>query len=218
MERRRYTKIAVRAAKVASALLVFIVAVFILEQWRARAETKEVLSALLSELILRNAPGSGVGRSVQSVLQREAEAPATWSLDGSTMGPIRWGSWRQRWDMMFDEKLQFPQADRATRISFILRNIIPSAIRPELHPPQGVKVVNIPLTEWEQYQTYTFHQLFPNFGGHIAISQPGINFSKTEAIAYADFHGEGAVGGAYVLMKKVNGVWRIVDEHDTWMY
>jgi len=65
-----------------------------------------------------------------------------------------------------------------------------------------------------------FLQRFPdnqNFE-KISISQLGFNFSKTEAILYFDRSCAGLCGGGgYILMRKVDGVWRIVDKHYTWI-
>jgi len=46
----------------------------------------------------------------------------------------------------------------------------------------------------------------------------GFNFSKTEAIFYFDRHGGGGGGGGYILARKVDGVWRVVDDHASWMF
>jgi hypothetical protein len=52
----------------------------------------------------------------------------------------------------------------------------------------------------------------------VSISQPGFNFSKTEAIVYFTQHSVGSAGAGYILARKVDGVWRIVDENDMWMF
>jgi len=56
--------------------------------------------------------------------------------------------------------------------------------------------------------------------GYFEVSQPGLNFSKTEAILYID-HGcfradDLCGGGGYILMRKVNGVWSVLDQFSTW--
>ncbi len=51
-----------------------------------------------------------------------------------------------------------------------------------------------------------------------SISQPGFNFSKTEAIFYFDREAAGGGGGGYILARKVDGIWRVIDLHATWMF
>ncbi len=57
--------------------------------------------------------------------------------------------------------------------------------------------------------------------GYFAVSQPGLNFSNTEAILYIDHGcvrtGDLCGGGGYILMRKVNGVWSVVDQFSTWV-
>jgi hypothetical protein len=202
MQRGRYTKLAVRAATVTVALLVGIVAVFILEQRRGQAELGEVLSAYLSDEVLHNAQDWGSGHGIQIIVQREAQRP---------------GTWRARWSMLFDQQLRFPQAALSTQISFVVRNAVSTDIRAELHLPRGVDSVFVSRSELEPDQFGNLQQRFPSSLGYIAVSQPGINFSKTEAILYVDYFCPLCGGGGYILMRKVNGVWRVVDQHGTWV-
>jgi len=42
--------------------------------------------------------------------------------------------------------------------------------------------------------------------------------SENEALLYGNhFCGGLCVDGGYVLMRKVNGVWHVVDQHGTWV-
>ena len=202
MQRIRYTKIALRAAAVVVALLVSIVVLFILEQWRTQAEMDAVLSAYLSDEVLHNAHDWGSGRCVQIILQREAQQP---------------GTWRWRWSLLFDRRVRFPQASLVTRTSFAVRNSVASDIQAKLHLPRGVDSVVVSRSELEQSQSSDFQQRFPNNLGYIAVSQPGLNFSKSEAILYIDHFCGICGGGGYILMRKVSGVWCVVDQHSTWM-
>lgn len=202
MQRGRYTKLALRGAMGAVVLLVGIAVVFILEQRRAQAELGEVLSAYLSDEVLHNAHDWGSGQRIQIILQREAQRPRTW---------------RARWGMLFDRQVRFPQAALTTRISFVVSNALSTDIRAELHLPRYVDTVVVGRSELESDQSLNFQQRFPNNLGYIAVSQPGINFSKTEAILYVDHFCPLCGGGGYILMRKVNGVWRIVDQHGTWV-
>ena len=65
-----------------------------------------------------------------------------------------------------------------------------------------------------------FIKRFPDDQGReiFTISHTGFNFSKTEAIFYFDRHGGGGGGGGYILARKGDGVWRVVDDHATWMF
>ena len=72
-------------------------------------------------------------------------------------------------------------------------------------------------TELERSQSSDFQQRFPKNFGYIAVSQPGFNLSKTEAILYIDHFCGLSGGGGYILMRKVSGVWRVEDQHSTWV-
>jgi hypothetical protein len=59
---------------------------------------------------------------------------------------------------------------------------------------------------------------FPNNFGFFVVSHVGLNLTKTEALLYFDhFCGGLCGGGRYVQMRKVNGMWRVVDHHETWV-
>ena len=198
----RYTKAVLRAAVVVIVLLACMAAVFVLEQRRTQAEVGAVLSTYLSDEVLHNAHDWGSGRGIQIILQREAQQP----------GMRRW-----RWSLLFDRRLRFPQASFVTLTSFVLSNVVVSDIRAELHLPRGLHAVVVSRGELEQSKSSDFQQRFPNNLGYIAVSQLGFNFSKTEAILYIDHFCGLCGGGGYILMRKVRGVWRIVDQHSTWM-
>lgn len=197
-----------RAAVGFGLLLALIALLFFSELRRARAETDALLSDLFTAR-LHDVPDVGSGRRFQLVIMRDAQVPGT--RPGHQP--------RARWNMLFDQELRFPQASLVTRGSFLLTNAVPTDIRANLHLPKGMESVvlsdsdlNMPPAE--------FIKRFPdNLSWDIlSISQPGFNFSKTEAIFYFDHHGAGFAGGGYILARKVNGVWRIANEHATWMY
>jgi len=202
MQTSRFIKIVVRVATVVIVLLASFIVVFMLEQRRTQAELGAVLSAYLSDEVLHNAHDWGSGRGIQIILQREAQQP---------------GTWRRRWGLLFDRRMRFPQTSFVTRTSFVVNNAVSSDIRAELHLPKGVGSVVVSRSELEGFQLSDFQQRFPNNLGYIAVSQPGFNFSKTEAILYIDHFCGLCGGGGYILMQKVNGVWRVVDQHSTWM-
>jgi hypothetical protein len=201
MPRNGYTKIAIRLTTVVIVILACISVLFFVEQRRTHAEVGAVLSAYPSDEVLHNAHDWGSGRGIR-ILQREAQQP---------------GTWRWRWSMLFDRRARFPQASFVTRTSFVVSNAVASDIRAELHLPRGVDSVIVSRRELEQSQSSDFQQRFPANLGYIAVSQPGFNFNKTEAILYVDHFCGLCGGGGYVLMRKVNGVWRVLDQHSTWV-
>ncbi|HLM83365.1 MAG TPA: hypothetical protein VK302_22385 [Terriglobales bacterium] len=202
MPRNSYTKIAFRSTTVVIVLLACISALFFVDQRRTHAEVGAVLSAYLSDEVLHNAHDWGSGRGIQIILQHEAQQP---------------GTWRWRWTLLFDRRVRFPQASFVTRTNFVVNNALASDIRAELHLPRGVDLVVLSRRELEQSQSSDFQQRYPNNLGYIAVSQPGFNFNKTEAILYVDHFCGLCGGGGYILMRKVNGVWRVLDQHSTWM-
>jgi hypothetical protein len=198
----RYAKVAIRSTTVVIVLLVFIAVLFFVERRRTHVEVGAVLTAYLSDEVLHNAHDWGSGRDIRIILQREAQQP---------------GTWRWRWSLLFDQRVRFPQSSFVTRTSFVVSNAVASDIQAELHLPRGMDSVVVTRRELEQSQSRDFQQRFPNNFGYIAVSQPGFNFDKTEAILYVD-HFCGLCGsGGYILMRKVSGVWHVVDQHSTWV-
>ena len=198
----RYAKIAFRSVTVVIVLLACIAVLFVVEQRRTHAEVGAVLSAYLSDEVLHNTHDWGSGRGIQIILQREAQQP---------------GNWRWRWNLLFDRRVHFPQASLVTRTSFVVNNAVASDIRAGLHLPSGVDSIVVSRRELEHSQSSDFQQRFPKNLGYIAVSQPGFNFDKTEAILYIDHFCGLCGGGGYILMRKVSGVWHVVDQHSTWM-
>jgi hypothetical protein len=73
-------------------------------------------------------------------------------------------------------------------------------------------------SELEQTQSSgEFQTRFPKSLGYIAVSRAGFNLNKTEAIFYLDHFCSLCGGGRYVLMRKPAGIWKIMDEHSTWV-
>lgn len=209
MVRNRYRRIAVRAAAGAGLLLTLITLLFFCELRRTQAEMDAVLSDIFN-VPLHSVPGVGSGRRIQIILMREAQAPAT--RPGHQA--------RARWSLLFDENLRFPQASLITRCSFLLTNAVPTDIRVDLHLLRGAGVVVFSNSELDHMTRSDFLQRFPDNQNlaKISISQLGFNFSKTEAILYFDRSCAGLCGGGgYILMRKVDGGWRVVDEHNTWV-
>lgn len=201
-------RIAVRAAAGVALLLTMMALLVFGELRRAHAETNALLSDLFTAG-LHDVPDLGSGRSFQIFIMRESQSPGT--RPGHQP--------RARWNMLFDQKLRFPQASLVTRGSFLLTNAVPTDIRANLRLPKGVKSaalsdsdLNIPPGD--------FIKRFPDDQSWeiFSVSQPGFNFSKTEAIFYFDRQSGGGGGGGYILARKVDGVWRVVDDHPTWLF
>jgi len=208
VDRNRFKRIAVRGAAGVALLLTMMVLLVFGELRRTQTETDALLSDLFTA-ILHNVPELGPGRTFQIVIMREAQSP------GSRPGDHT----RARWRLLFDEKLRFPQASLVTRGSFLLTNAVPTHIRANLRLPKRAESVvlsdsELPKTPRDYIKRFPDDPSWEIF----SISQPGFNFSKTEAIVYVDAHHAGGGGGEYILARKVDGVWRIEDEHGTWMF
>ena len=202
MQRKRIVKVVVRSFVVPACLLACLIVATILEQRRTQAELADVVSEYLSDELLHDAHDWGSGRGILVVLQREAQQPADLRL---------------RWLWLFRWRPEFPQASLATRASFILSNAIPSTIHAPLHLPHGVDSVVVSRRELEQAEDIGFDQRFPHNLGYIAVSQGGFNAGKTEVIFYIDHFCGLCGGGGYILMRKVNGTWVVVDQRSTWV-
>jgi hypothetical protein len=185
------------------AFLICAVTLALVEQKRTEADLGVVLSAYLSEGILHDAHDWGSGRGILVVLQREAQSP---------------GSLRSRLLYPFVRGFEFSEASLVTRISFAISNALPSHQRPVLQLPSGVNAVLASRADLERAGSSSeFEEHFPNNFGYIAVSRPGFNFDRTEAIFYIDHFCGLCGGGTYVLMRKVNGVWAVVNQHSTWV-
>ena len=202
MSRTSYRKIAFRAVLAIAILLALLALLFTLEKRRTQAEMGAVLSAYLSDEVLHNAHDWGSGRGVQMVMQREAQSP---------------GNWRWRWIMLLDKRSLFPESSRTSRFSFFLTNLFETNVQAELHLPSGVTPVFVSRKELERPEANGFQTRFPNNLGYIAVSHIGLNLRKSEAIFYIDHFCGLCGGGGYVVMRKVNGRWRVADQHSTWV-
>jgi hypothetical protein len=187
-------------------MFVFLVCAFGLmfaEQRRTDTELDAVLSAYLAEGIVHDTHDWIPGRGLLVVLQREAQQP---------------GGWRWRWLYPFDKRLRFTESSLATRCSFTLSNVLPTPLRVALRLPIGVSTIVVSRSQLEQAESSSeFQTRFPNNMGYIAVSRAGFNVNKTEAIFYIDHFCGLCGGGRYVLMRKVNGIWKVQNEHGTWV-
>jgi len=53
--------------------------------------------------------------------------------------------------------------------------------------------------------------------GLVVLSGVGFNLSQSQAVFYINHFCGLCGGGRYVLMEKVDGVWRVRDEHYVWI-
>jgi len=183
-------------------LLALLALLFALEQRRTQAEMGTILSAYLSDEVLHNVHDWGSGHGVQMIVQLEAQSP---------------GNWRWRWSFLLDRGSWFPESSRTSRISFFLSNVFSTDVRAELHLPSGVKPIFVSRQELERTEPNDFQSRSGNNLGYVAVSHVGLNLTNSEAIFYIDHFCGLCGGGGYVLMRKVNGVWRVAAQHSTWV-
>jgi hypothetical protein len=183
-------------------LLTILALLFALELKRTQAETGAILSAYLTDELLRDYHNLDSGRGVQVILQREAQ---------------NLGSWRWRWTLLLDRRSLFRESSLTSRISFFLTNTFSTDVKTELHLSEGVQSVFLTRRELEQTGATSLQARFPNNLGYVAFSRVGLNLTKNEAILYIDHFCGLCGGGGYVLMRKIDGVWRVAAQHITWV-
>jgi hypothetical protein len=210
MSLNRFKSIALYAAVGIGLLIVFVGLLFAVEQRRTQAETGAVLSALFSQGVLHDIDKlDAAGRTIEIVIQR---SPGCRICPGdgwfARSLPFRESSLSHTW---------FAQSSRMTRISFFLNSVFSTDISTDLCLPSGARAVFVNASELRT-KTSDFEARFPNNLGFFVVSHVGLNLNKTEALLYVDHFCGGLCGsGDYVLMRKVNGVWRIVDRQNTWV-
>lgn len=214
MSRNRFKSIALFAIAAIGLLLVFIGLLFAADQRRTQAETGAVLSALFSQGVLHDMDTSGAGRTIEIVIQRTPNCRMC-SVEGGEFDKDFWfgRSLKSRVSLLSDT--WFAQSSRITRASFFLNSVFSTDISTDLRLPSGVRPVFVNSSETKSSD---FEARFPNSFGFFVVSHVGLNLSRTEALLYVDhFCGWLCGSGDYVLMRKVNGVWHIVDRHNTWV-
>jgi len=111
----------------------------------------------------------------------------------------------------------FAQSSRITRVSFFLNSVFSTDISTDLRLPSGTRAVFVNASDLGT-KTSGFEARFPSNLGYFVVSHVALNLNKTEALLYVDhFCGGLCGGGEYVLMRKVNGVWHVVDHHGAWV-
>jgi hypothetical protein len=198
-------RLVVRGTLVVAVLLILIAVLSILDQRRTDREMGAILSALFSDRVLEGIRDRVAGREIQIIVLREAQNA--------------WVGTDFRRGLLFDRRSSFSESSwQLTRASFILSNVFPRNIRANLQLPSGTRAFFVSRRLLEKTSPGDFHAKYPNILEYFVVSHAGLNLSGTEAILYVDnFCGGLCGGGGYFLMRKLDGVWRIVGGHDIWV-
>jgi hypothetical protein len=216
MNRNRFRRIALYLTAVIGLLLVLFSLLLTVEQRRTQAETGAVLSAFFSEKVLHDMDKLGAGHTVEIVILRNQDCRMC-SRDGSGFDSQSWfsPSLRSRGSSLSDA--WFAQSSRITRASFFLNSTFSTDVSTDLRLPSGVQAVFVYPSDLG-IKAGEFEARFPDNLGYFVVSHLGLNLNKTEALLYVEhFCGGLCGGGDYVLMRKVSGVWHVVDSHMTWV-
>jgi len=215
MSQNRFKSIALYATAGIGFLLVLVGLLFAVEQRRTQAETGEVLSAFFSQVVLHDMDKWDAGRTITIVVMRNPDCricaePAIGLESQSWFAqPLksRGSSVLEAW---------FAQSSKITRASFFLNSVFSRNLSTDLRLPSGAQAVFVNPSDLGTMRD--FEARFPNNTGHFVVSHVGLNLKKNEALLYVDHCSTGMCrGGGYVLMRKVNGAWRVVDRHGTWV-
>jgi hypothetical protein len=216
MSRNRFKSIVLYAAAGIGLLLLFVGFFFAVEQRRTQAETGAVLSALFSQEVLHDMDKRSGGRTVEIVIQRNPTCRMC-SVDGNGPDRLSWFAPSLSWRGSSLSDAWFAQSSRITRASFFLNSVFSTDVDTDLYLPSGARAVFVNASELGT-KTSDFEAKFPNNLGFFVVSPVGLNLNKTEALLYVEhFCGGLCGGGEYVLMRKVDGVWHVVDHHGKWV-
>jgi hypothetical protein len=169
------------------------------EQERNANEEYAVYSAYLSEGLLNDAHDWSVGGPVQVVVR-----------DTTIAG----GNLRLRALYALDGRVYFDQLHTSTRANYLVRNLFRTRILPKFVLPRRATLV---LSSESDYGSPEFQKRFPHNLGMVALSGVGFNPTRNQAVFYIDHFCGLCGGGRYVLTEKVDGSWRVRDEHYTWI-
>lgn len=195
----RFRRILRRTVLVLIAVAVVFVSFGWLERVRNGQEEYKVYSAYLSEGLLNDAHDWSIGGPVQLVI-----------ADRTISG----GNLRFRLFSLFDRRVDFGELRTSTRVSYFARNLFHTRIETKFSlPPRATACV----TSEGEYGSPAFQEKFPRNMGLVTLSGAGFNLSRTQAVFYINHFCGLCGGGRYVLMEKVNGAWRVKDEHYTWI-
>lgn len=193
---RRQIRRAVLALMIAVAL---VAAAGWAERVRNADEEYAVYSAYLSEGLLNDAHDWSVGGPVLVVVIDRTRPAENMRL--SVLHLLR-------------GRENFDQLHISTIASYFVRNLFSTRILPKFVLPSRAKVAFISESD---DGSQDFQQRYPQNLGLVALSGAGFNPSHTQSVFYIDHFCGLCGGGRYVLMEKLNGSWRVRDEHYTWI-
>ena len=195
----RMRRIFRRTTVVLIAIAVILVSFGWVEREKNKQEEYKVYSAYLSEGLLNNAQDWSIGGPVQVVIGDKTNAH---------------GNWRFRFLYLFDKRADFGELRTSKRASYLARNLFKTRLESKFSLPTRATVC---MTADSEYGSPAFQERFPRNMGLTVLSGVGFNQSKTQAVFYIDHFCGLCGGGRYVLMERVNGAWRVKDEHYTWI-
>jgi hypothetical protein len=169
------------------------------ERERNADEEYAVYSAYLSEGLLNDPHDWSVGGPVQVVVRDTTRAG----------GNLRLGAL-----YALDGRVRFDQLQASTRASYLIRNLFQTRILSKFVLPSRATVA---FTSQSDYYSPELQRKFPRNLGLITLSGVGFNARRTQAVFYIDHFCGLCGGGRYVLMEKIDGSWRVRDEHYTWI-
>jgi hypothetical protein len=216
MSQNRIKRIVLYATAGIVFLLLFVGLFLGIERRRTQAETGAVLSAFFSQEVLKDMQNVDAERPITIVVVRNPDClicthPAIALESQSWFAQSLNSRARSVSDTWFAQSL------RTTRASFFLSSVFSADINTDLRLPKGARAVFVNPSELGTKQG-DFDARFPNNFGFFVVSHVGLDLTKTEALLYFDhFCGGLCGGGGYVQMRKVNGMWRVVDHHETWV-
>jgi hypothetical protein len=169
------------------------------ERERNKEEEYAVYLAYLSEGLLNDVHDWSAGGPVQVVISDRT---------------ISGGNLRFRLFYFFDGRVSFSELHKLTRASYLVRNLFQTRIQPKFSLPHRATVC---FTSDVDYASPAFQTRFPRNMGLVVLSGVGFNPSQSQAVFYINHFCGLCGGGRYVLMEKVDGVWRVRDEHYVWI-
>ena len=217
MSQNRFRRIALYATAGIGLLVALVGLLFAVEQRRTQAETGEVLSAFFSQVVLHDVDQWGAGRTFEILVQRDPNCRVC-PGPGSGIDKVSWfaQSWKSRVNLVSDA--WFAQSSRITRASFFLNSVFSTDISTDLRLPGRARAVFVNPSDMLGTEARAFETKFPNNLGYFVVSHVGLNLKRSEALLYFDHFCPGLCGGGnYVLMRKANGVWHVIDRRVTWV-
>jgi len=212
MNQNRFKRVA-RYASVGIVLVFALIGLLLgVEQRRTQAETGAVLSAFFSQQVDQ----WGAGRTFEIVILRVPDCRMC-SVEGGEFDKEFWfgRSLKSRASLL--SEAWFAQLSRTTRASFLVNSVFSTDVSADLILPKGARAVFVSPSDLGTKPS-DFEARFPNNFGYFVVSHIGLNLNKTEALLYVDHFCGGLCGaGEYILMRNVNGVWHVVNQHRAWV-